>query len=107
MEPTMSTSDDTGKAQRTGVLVGATHSAAERMHKAADSLREKSSTSGTLKNRITGNAASAMDHAATYIDEFSRERLRDDVSGLVRRHPLQSMAIGILLGFFAARFLRR
>ncbi len=107
MEPTMSTSEDTGKGQRTGALVGASHSAAERIHKAAESLREKSTTRGSLTNRITGNAASAMDQAATYIDEFSGERLRDDFSGLVRRRPLQSMAIGILLGFFAARYLGR
>lgn len=110
MEPTMSTdrlTDDTGKVQRTGTLVGATHTAAERIHKAADTLREKSTNGNAVANRIAGNAASAMDQAATYIDEFSTEKLRHDVSTLVRNRPLQSMAVGVLFGFIAARLLRR
>ena len=100
------TSDDTGKLQRSGTIVGATHSAAERIHKAADTLREKSS-GNSVTNRIAGNAATAMDQAATYIDDFSTERLRDDVGALVRKRPLQSVAFGVLFGFIAARLFRR
>jgi len=112
MEPTMSTDqatfEDNGKTQkRSGVVGNATHAAAERIHKAADSLREKGTESGAITNRVTGNAASMMDQAATYIDDFSAERFRDDLSDLVRKRPLQSMAVGILFGFFTARFLRR
>lgn len=100
------TSDETGKLHRSGTMVGATHSTAERIHKAADSLREKSA-GNSVTNRIAGNAATAMDQAATYIDEFSTERLRDDFGALVRKRPLQSMAVGVLFGFIAARLIRR
>lgn len=110
MEPSMSTermTEDTCKLKKTGVLTGATHSAAARIHRVADTLREKSTKGNAVANRISGNAASAMDHAATYIDEFSAARLRHDVSDLIRNRPLQSMTVGVLFGFIVARFFRK
>jgi ElaB/YqjD/DUF883 family membrane-anchored ribosome-binding protein len=110
MEPTISAEGTTAnhvKIQRTSSMDGATHSAAERMHKAADNLRERNCKSNAVANRLAGKAASAMDQAASYIDEFSAQRLRNDISELVRKHPLQSMAVGALCGFFAARLWRR
>jgi hypothetical protein len=110
MKPMMSNdrlTEDTCKQQHSGTLAGAAHTAAERIHKSADNLREKSTTSNAVANRIAGNAASAMDQAAAYIDEFSKVRLRHDISALVRNRPLQSMAVGVLFGFLAAKLLRK
>jgi hypothetical protein len=110
MEPTMSAermTTDNAKTQHTSSMVGATHAAAERMHKAADNLRERTCKSNAVANRLASNAASAMDQAAIFIDEFSTQRLQRDISELVRKRPLQSIAAGMLFGFLAARLLRR
>ncbi len=110
MEPNKSTermSVDNVKLQHSSTMDGATHTTAERMHKAANNLRQRTCKSNAVANRLAGNAASAMDQAASYIDEFSTQRLRSDLSEIVRKHPLQSMAAGMLFGFFTARFLRK
>lgn len=82
--------------------------AAGRLHRAAAALRDRVSDDQNPKlTRFASGAATAIDQAATYVEGASLARFKEDAAGVVRRYPIQSLAVGMGLGFLAARMIRR
>jgi hypothetical protein len=103
------------EAARAAAQMGSrlTHKTADQLHRAASALRERASSSVTdtgAETRVTrfaDNAAGAMDSAAEYVNGLSVTGVRDDLGTVIRRYPLQSLAVGFGVGFLAARIVRR
>lgn len=74
-------------------------------------LGERMERTGERATRTLEDATSAvgrsLEGGARYLQETDSERIRSDVSGVMRNHPVMSMAVGIGLGFLIGRFLSR
>lgn len=81
--------------------------AAEKMHRAASAIRERSNGNETKMTRFADTAASKIDNAASYVESATISGLRQDIGGVIQRYPLQSIAAGVGFGFIASRLLRR
>lgn len=53
------------------------------------------------------NAASALERSGRYLQQADVESLRGDLEDIIRRRPLESLAVGLGIGFLIARGLRR
>jgi len=71
----------------------------EKMESLATSIREKAPRDGTLGTAST-KVAEGLESASYYLKEKRFEYLGEDLQGLVRRYPLQSLLVGFGLGFF-------
>lgn len=67
----------------------------------ADKVREKSPHE-SVRNTTT-KVADTLETAGTYLEEKSFEAMLDDFAGIIRRYPLQSLFVGIAIGFMLAR----
>lgn len=67
----------------------------------AGRLREKSPHEGV--RTTTNKVADKLETAGTYLQEKSFEGMADDVAGVIRRYPLQSLLVGIGIGFLLSR----
>jgi hypothetical protein len=58
-----------------------------------------------------GTAATAvaekLDVAGTYLQEKDLNHVLDDLSGMIRRHPVPALLIGLGVGYLLARGTRR
>lgn len=52
-------------------------------------------------------AADTLERAGSYLKEHDLGEFMDDVTGLIRRHPMPAMLTGVALGFLLARNTRR
>lgn len=97
-----------GETSTSIIASNMTHTAADKLHKAAAVIRDR--TSGSSDSRVTrfaGSTADVIENAAAYVDNASLTALRDDLGGVVRRYPFQSLAVSLGVGFIAARMIRR
>lgn len=67
----------------------------------AGRLREKSPHEGV--RTTTNKVADKLETAGTYLEEKSFEGMAEDVAGVIRRYPLQSLLVGIGIGFLLSR----
>jgi hypothetical protein len=51
----------------------------------------------------TNQVADRLDSAGTYLEEKSFEGMIDDVAAVIRKYPMQSLLIGIGIGFLLSR----
>jgi len=72
---------------------------------AAGSIRDHGPQEGTLGN-ATAKVADSLEAAGNYIQDHDFKDMGQDVAGLIRRYPLQSMLVGFGLGFMLARMTR-
>src|SRR5215470_3930944 len=70
--------------------------------KKASEIREKAPREGKIGTTAT-KVAGGLESASYYLQEKKFEHLGEDVKGLVRRYPLQSLLVGLGLGFLLAR----
>lgn len=84
---------------------------ADQMKKNAEEMHEKV-IHGV--NKAMCSAAENLDKAADRMHEASRffrdknaDTIRDDVKGLVKKHPAQTVAGAVILGFLFGRILSR
>jgi uncharacterized protein YjbJ (UPF0337 family) len=85
------------KANEAAPLVG------EKMESLATSIRERAPRDDTLGTATT-KLAEGLESASSYLQEKKFEHLGEDLKGLVRRYPLQSLLVSFGLGFlFAGR----
>lgn len=86
----------TAKASNAATSVG------EGMSSLAGMIRQKAPSEGKI-----GSAASAvadrLDAAGSYLHDKSFENMARDLTGLIRRYPLQSLLIGFSIGYLWAR----
>jgi uncharacterized protein YjbJ (UPF0337 family) len=74
----------------------------EKMKSLASAIRGKAPHEGKIGTTAT-KVAGGLESASCYLQEKKFDHLGEDVRGLVRRYPLQSLLVGVGLGFLLAR----
>jgi hypothetical protein len=72
------------------------------MKSLASAIRGKAPHEGKIGTTAT-KVAGGLESASYYLQEKKFDHLGEDVRGLVRRYPLQSLLVGVGLGFLLAR----
>jgi ElaB/YqjD/DUF883 family membrane-anchored ribosome-binding protein len=77
-------------------------SAGKGMESLAGTIRDRGPQSGML-GRATSTVADTLDRTGQYLENQGFSGMVDDVTSLVRNHPLPAILLGIGLGFMLAR----
>ena len=88
------------KANQAGPIVG------EKVKSLAGAIRGKAPREGKIGTTAT-RVAGGLESASHYLQEKKFDHLGEDFRGLVRRYPLQSLLVGLGLGFLLAGRKRR
>jgi ElaB/YqjD/DUF883 family membrane-anchored ribosome-binding protein len=72
------------------------------MESLAGTIRDRGPQEGLL-GRATSGVASALDQTGSYLDEQGVSGMVDDVTSLIRNHPLPAILVGVGIGFMLAR----
>ena len=80
----------------------ATHRLGEQMEALGKSVREQAPPEGTL-GTAAASVAETLEGAGTYFQEKDLDHMVKDLTDLVRRYPVQSLLVGIGLGYLLAR----
>jgi len=104
-------SDAKDKAQQIGAQAAdkadaATTTVGEKMTDVAQTIREKAPDSGPVAN-VADTTAQTLERAGTYLQQQDIPAMRADLEGLIRRHPIESLLVGLGIGFLLARSTRR
>jgi methyl-accepting chemotaxis protein len=99
------------QAQKVGSQVAdkadaATTTVGEKMTDVAQTIRDKAPTSGPVAD-AADSAAQTLERAGTYLREQDLSDIRSDLEGIIRRHPIESLLIGLGVGYLLARSMRR
>ncbi|NTW97043.1 MAG: apolipoprotein A1/A4/E family protein [Oscillochloris sp.] len=79
-------------------------STGDRLHDAARTIRERA-PNGQV-GEVADKAAAALEHGGDYLRRSDVGDVRSDLETIVRKHPIQSLAVGFGVGFMVARSLR-
>lgn len=104
-------SDAKDRAQQIGAQVAdradsATTTVGTKMTDVAQTIREKAPDSGPVAD-VADTAAQTLERAGTYLQQQDLASMRADLEGIIRRHPLESLLIGLGIGYLLARSTRR
>ena len=80
------------KANQAAPVIG------ERVKSLANAIRGKAPREGKMSTTAT-KVAGGLESASNYLQEKKFDHLGEDFRGLVRRYPLQSILVGLGLGF--------
>jgi hypothetical protein len=83
----------------------ATSSVGSGLKSFGQTVRERGPHDGMMGS-ATSAVAGTLESSGRYLQEEGLQGMADDVSNLVRRYPLQSVLIGIGIGFCLARVTR-
>jgi uncharacterized protein YjbJ (UPF0337 family) len=72
-----------------------------KMKSLANVIREKAPREGKIATTAT-KVAGGLESASDYLQEKKFDHLGEDLRGLVRRYPLQTLLVGLGLGFLLA-----
>ena len=89
----------TAAAEKVG---GATKAVGEKMSSLAGTLRESAPKEGTISSAAQ-TVATQLDNAGSYLQDHTFENMARDVTGLIRRYPIQSLLIGVGIGYLFSR----
>jgi len=78
----------------------------EKMTDVAQTIRDKAPTTGPVAN-VADTAADTLQRAGTYLQQQDLADMRADLEGIIRRHPMESMLVGLGVGYLLARSMRR
>ena len=78
----------------------------EKMTDVAQTIREKAPVSGPVAT-AADTAANTLDRAGTYLQQQDLADMRADLEDLIRRHPIESLLVGLAVGYLLARSMRR
>ena len=84
----------------------ATTTVGEKMTDVAQSIRQNAPAGGTLGN-VADTAASTLDRAGSYLQHQDLADMRSDLEGIIRRHPIEALLVGLGVGYLLARSTRR
>jgi ElaB/YqjD/DUF883 family membrane-anchored ribosome-binding protein len=103
--------DLANQAQQVGSQVAdkadaATTTVGEKMTDVAQTIRDKAPVSGPVAD-AADTAADTLQRAGTYLRDQDLADMRSDLEGLIRRHPIESLLIGLGVGYLLARSMRR
>lgn len=99
------------KAQQVGSQVAdkadaATTTVGDKMTDVAQTIRQKAPVSGPIAD-AADTAADTLQRAGTYLQQQDLNDMRADLEGIIRRHPIESLLIGLGIGYLLARSTRR
>ena len=94
---------------RTGEF--ATHTAAKAREVTSEFGHQMKEFGGRIRQRsphetvrnTTNKVADTLECAGAYLEEKNLNGMLDDVAGVIRRYPLQSLLAGIAIGFLLSR----
>jgi len=92
-------------AQASDKASAAMTSTGERIEQLGHTVREYA-PEGKVGDLAT-SAASALERSGSYLKEADLSDVRGDLESLIRRHPVESLLVGVGVGFLVARALRR
>jgi ElaB/YqjD/DUF883 family membrane-anchored ribosome-binding protein len=72
------------------------------MESLADTIRDRGPQSGML-GKATSGMADTLDTAGRYLDQQGVSGMVDDLTTVIKNHPLPAVLVGIGLGFMLAR----
>jgi ElaB/YqjD/DUF883 family membrane-anchored ribosome-binding protein len=72
------------------------------MESLAGTIRDQGPKSGLL-GKATSGVADTLDSAGRYLDQQGMSGMVDDLTSMIKNHPVPAMLIGIGLGFMLAR----
>jgi len=99
------------KAQQAGAQIAdkadaATTTVGEKLTDMAQTIRNNAPSSGPVAD-AADTAAETLQRAGTYLREQDLSDMRADLEGLIRRHPIESLLVGLGVGYLLARSMRR
>ncbi len=80
----------------------ATHRIGEQMETLAGKVRQKAPAEGTL-GTAAASVADKLEGTGAYLQEKGFDTMVEDLAALVRRYPMQSLLIGMGLGYLLGR----
>lgn len=80
----------------------ATSSTGKGIESLAGTIRDRGPQSGML-GKATSTVADTLDRTGHYLQDQGLSGMADDLTAMVRSHPLPAMLLGIGLGFMLAR----
>ena len=89
-----------GKMDRAAAVAG------KNLEAAADMIREKAPQEGTLGNTATA-VAERLEGIGSYLQNQGLSGAMEDLEGLIRRYPIQSLLLGVGLGYLLSRIKER
>jgi nitrite reductase/ring-hydroxylating ferredoxin subunit len=89
-----------GKMDRAAAVAG------EKLEAAAGMIREKAPQEGTLGNTATA-VAERLEGMGYYLQNQGLSGAMEDLEGLIRRYPIQSLLLGVGLGYLLSRIKER
>jgi ElaB/YqjD/DUF883 family membrane-anchored ribosome-binding protein len=95
------------RGEISGLLVDkerALHGMGSGMTSAAERIRERAPQEGRA-GRIAEKVASTLETGGRYLAERDVPAIADDVAGVVTRYPMQSMWVGLGVGFLLGRLI--
>jgi len=93
-------------AQATDKADAATTTVGEKMTDVAQTIREKAPMSGPVAE-AADRTAQTLERAGSYLQEQNLSDMKSDLESLIRRHPMESLLIGLGIGYLLARSTRR
>jgi len=81
---------------------GATKTVGEQMSALAGTIRDNAPQEGAMGSAAK-TVANQLDDAGSYLQDKTFENMARDLSGLVRRYPMQSLLIGLGIGYLFSR----
>lgn len=84
----------------------ATTTVGEKMTDAAQTIRERAPVSGPVAD-AADTAADTLQRAGNYLQQQDLSDMRADLEGIIRRHPMEALLVGLGLGYLLARSTRR
>lgn len=91
---------DGAKSRQSDSIWGMKH-LGEKVRDFVDGVKEKSPREAV--RNMSQAANQAKDQAKDYVEHTTVRGVADDVAGLIRRYPVQSLLLGIAVGFWASR----
>jgi hypothetical protein len=83
------------------------HETADSLHGAASSIRTGGGKSSKAIEDLANGAAAKLDGAGTFIEEHDLKHAVEGSRQLVRRYPVEALALAAGLGFLSALAIRR
>jgi ElaB/YqjD/DUF883 family membrane-anchored ribosome-binding protein len=80
--------------------------AGDKMTTLAQTVREKAPAEGRA-GEVAYTAAETLERGGRYLQEADPQMVRLDLERVIRQHPIESMLVGLGIGYLLARTMRR
>jgi len=83
----------------------ATHALGSGIRTLGDKVRDNGPNDGMM-GKATESVASALEQSGKYLEDKGLAQMTEDITGLIKQHPIPAVLIGIGIGFLLARTMR-